>query len=146
MYEFLDYRVQDVMSRPVCIRGETTLAEAEALLEKHGWNGVPVVDSAERPIGYFTSLDLLKAFAFSEDVILPPYERVLERPVSEVMTRDVLTVCPRTPLTRVLQKLVDTRSKSLAVLEGDRVVGVVAREDVMGALRRAGQGKRAGVP
>jgi CBS domain-containing protein len=146
MYEFLDYRVQDVMSRPVCVRAETTLAEAEALLEKNGWNGVPVVDAAERPIGYFTSLDLLKAFAFSEDVILPPYERILQRPVSEVMTRDVLTVCPRTPLTRVLQKLVDSRSKSFAVLEGDRVVGVVAREDVMGALRRAGQGKRAGAP
>ena len=71
MYEFLDYQVQDVMSRPVCIRGETTLAEAEALLEKHGWNGVPVVDAAERPVGFFTSLDLLKAFAFSEDMILP---------------------------------------------------------------------------
>jgi len=146
MYEFLDYQVQDVMSRAVCIRGETTLAEAEALLEKHGWNGVPVVDAGERPIGFFTSLDLLKAFAFSEDVILPAYERILARPVSEVMTRDVLTVCPRTPLTRALQKLVDTRHKSLAVLDGDRVVGIVAREDVMGALRRAGQGKKPGAP
>jgi CBS domain-containing protein len=144
MYEFLDYQVQDVMSRAVCIRGETTLGEAEALLEKHGWDGVPVVDAGERPVGFFTSLDLLKAFAFSEDVILPPYERILERPVAEVMTRDVLTVCPRTPLTRVLQKLVDTRHKSLAVVDGDRVVGVVAREDVMGALRRAGQGKKPG--
>ena len=115
MYEFLDYQVQDVMSRPICVRGETTLAEAEALLEKHGWNGVPVVDEAERPVGFFTSLDLLKAFAFSEDTILPSYERILARPVSEVMSRDLVSVCPRTPLTRVLQKLVDTRSKSLPV-------------------------------
>ena len=144
MYEFLDYQVQDVMSRPVCIRAETTLAEAEALLEKNGWNGVPVVDAAERPVGFFSSLDLLKAFAFSEDVILPPYERILERPVSDVMSRDVLSVCPRTPLTRALQKLVDTRNKSLPVVDGDRVVGIVAREDVMGALRRAAQGKRPG--
>jgi CBS domain-containing protein len=146
MYEFLDYQVQDVMSRAVCVRPDATLAEAEALLEKHGWNGLPVVDAAERPLGFVTSLDLLKAFAFSEDTILPPYERVLERRVEEVMSRDVLSVCPRTPLTRVLQKLVDSRSKSFPVLEGDRVVGVVAREDVMGALRRAGQGKRPGAP
>ena len=142
MYEFLDYQVQDVMSRPVCVRGETTLAEAEALLEKHSWNGVPVIDAAERLVGFVTSLDLLKAFAFSEDTILPPYDRILARRVSDVMSRDVITVCPRTPLTRVLQKLVDTRSKSLPVIDDDRVVGVVAREDVMGALRRAGQGKR----
>ncbi len=144
MYEFLDYQVQDVMSRPVCVREETTLAEAEALLEKHGWNGLPVVDAAERPVGFVTSLDLLEAFAFSEDVILPAFERVFERPVSEVMSRDLLSVCPRTPLTRVLQKLVDTRSKSLPVVDAGRVVGIIAREDVMGALRRAGQGKRPG--
>jgi len=144
MYEFLDYQVQDVMSRPVCVRGETTLAEAEALLEKHGWNGVPVVDAAERLVGFFTSLDLLDAFAFAEDTILPSYERILARSVSDVMTRDVVSVCPRTPLTRVLQKLVDTGSKSFPVVDDDRVIGVIAREDVMGALRRAGQGKRPG--
>jgi CBS domain-containing protein len=144
MYEFLDYQVQDVMSRPVCIPPETTLAEAQALLEKHGWNGVPVVDAAERALGFVTSLDILKAFAFSEDTILPPYDQILARPVSQVMSRDVLTVCPRTPLTRVLQKLVDTRSKSFPVVDDERVVGVIAREDVMGALRRAGQGKRPG--
>ena len=142
MYEFLDYQVQDVMSRPTCVRGETTLAEAEALLEKHGWNGVPVVDAAEKLVGFVTSLDLLRAFAFSEDTILPPYDRILAKTVSEVMSRDVITVCPRTPLTRVLQKLVDSRSKSFPVVEDERVVGVVAREDVMGALRRAGSGKR----
>jgi CBS domain-containing protein len=144
MIEFLDYQVQDVMSRPVCVRGETTIAEVEALLEKHGWNGVPVVDEAERPVGFVTSLDLLAAFAFPEDTILPPFERVLERPVTDVMSRDVLTVCPRTPLTRVLQKLVDSRSKSFPVVDDGRVVGVVAREDVMGALRRASEGKRPG--
>jgi CBS domain-containing protein len=142
MYEFLDYQVQDVMSQPVCVRAETTLAEAEALLEKNGWNGVPVVDEAQRAVGFVTSLDLLKAFAFPEDTILPSYERILTRPVSEVMTRDLFSVCPRTPLTRVLQKLVDTRSKSFPVIDDDRVVGVVAREDVMGALRRAAEGKR----
>ncbi len=146
MYEFLDYQVQHVMSRPVCIRGDTSLAQAEALLEKHGWNGVPVVDAAQRPVGFFSSLDLLRAFAFSEDVILPPYERIVERPVSEVISRDVASVCPRTPLSRVLQKLVDTRNKSFVVVDGDRVVGIVTREDVMGALRRAAQGKRAGTP
>jgi len=31
------------------------------------------------------------------------------------------------------------------VVDGDRVVGVIAREDVMGALRRAAEGKRPSV-
>ncbi len=142
MYEFLDYQVQDVMSRAVCVRGETTLAEVEMLLEKHGWNGAPVVDEADRLVGFVTALDLFKAFDFSEDTILPSYEHVLATQVSEVMSRDLITVCPRTPLTRVLQKLVDTGVKSFPVVDDDRVVGLIARQDVMAALRRAADGKR----
>jgi CBS domain-containing protein len=140
MYEFLDYRVEDVMSRAVTVRPETTLAEAEVLFEKHGFNSLPVVDAADRLLGVVTSLDLLRAFAFPEDVILPRFSDVMRRPVSDVMSRDAQTVCPRTPLTRVLQKLVDTGNKSFPVVEDDRVVGIVAREDVMLALRRAGEG------
>jgi len=140
VYEFLDYRVEDVMSRAVTVRPETTLAEAEALLEKNGFNSLPVVDAGERLVGVVTSLDLLRAFAFPEDTILPRFSEVMQRPVSSVMSRDAQSVCPRTPLTRVLQKLVDTRNKSFPVVDDDRVVGIVAREDVMLALRRAEEG------
>jgi len=142
MYEFLDWTVQDVMSKPITIGPEATLSDVEALLEKHRFNALPVVDRAERLIGIVTSLDLLRAFDFSEDVILPPYAEVMQRPVSQILTRDVQTVCPNTPLSRVLQKIVDTRNKSFPVLEGDRVIGIVAREDVMLGLRRAAEGKK----
>ena len=140
MYEFLDYRAEDVMSRAVVVRPEATLAEAEAILEKNGFNSLPVVDAGERLLGVVTSLDLLRAFAFPEDTILPRFSDVMVRPVSSVMSRDAQTICPRTPLTRVLQKLVDSRNKSFPVVDGDRVVGMVAREDVMLALRRAQEG------
>jgi CBS domain-containing protein len=143
MYEFLDYRVEDVMSRAVTVRAETTLAEAEALLEKQGFNSLPVVDAGERLVGVVTSLDLLRAFAFPEDTILPSFSDVMQRPVSSVMSRDAQSVCPRTPLTRVLQKIVDTRNKSFPVVDDDRVVGIIAREDLMLALRRAEEGRKA---
>lgn len=142
MYEFLDYRVQDVMNRPLTVGPEASLADVEQLLEKHGYNALPVVDAGERLLGLVTSLDLLRAFDFAEDTILPPYEQVMQRRVEEVMTRDVLTVCPMTPLQRVIEKIVDTRNKSFPVLDGDRVVGVVAREDVMLALRQGVEGRR----
>ena len=142
MYEFLDYRVQDVMSSPVCVGPEATLAEVEATLESKHFNGLPVVDGAGRLVGWVTSLDLLKAFDFPEDVILPPFERVMERPVEGVMQRDVWTVCPRTPLERVVHKLVDTGSRSFPVVEDDRVVGVVSRQDVMRALRLGSAGQK----
>ena len=55
-------------------------------------------------------------------------------PVKEVMTRNVITFTPDTPLTRVLQTLVDFRVKSFPVLDGGRLAGIIAREDLVRAL------------
>ena len=144
MYEFLEWRAEDVMSEPLCVAPNTTLAEAEKLLEQHGFNALPVVDAEGRLEGVVTALDLLRAFDFSEDAILPAYHKIMQRSVASVMSRDAQTVTPRTPLTRVLRKLVDSRSKSFPVVDDERVVGVVARADVMQALRRAESGEKPG--
>ena len=146
MYEFLEWRVEDVMSQARCISPDATLAEAERVLEEHGWNALPVAAADGRLLGVITSLDLLRAFDFSEDTILPDYDRAMQRSVASVMTRDARSVTRRSPLTRVLRKLVDTGSKSLPVVEDERVVGMIAREDVMQALRRAGAGEAPKTP
>jgi CBS domain-containing protein len=130
------------MNQPVCIGSDATLADVEKIFEEHGFNALPVVDAAERLVGIVTSLDLLRAFDFAEDVILPQYAEVMKRPVSAILTADVQTVTPRTPLSRVLQKIVDTRNKSFPVVDRDRVVGIVAREDLMLALRRGASGSK----
>ena len=87
-------------------------------------------------------LDLLRAFRFDDKHMFPPYDEIMARPVREVMATDVTTVTPRTPLTRVLETLVRTRNKSLPVVDDGAVVGVIAREDVLQALRRAVAGER----
>lgn len=143
MYEFLDYRVEDVMTRkPVTIAPGATLAEAERIFEKRDFNGLPVVGAGRELVGFLTKLDVLRAFRFTEEHVFPPYTELMRQPVSSVMSRDVLTVTPRAPLTRVLQKMLDSRSKSFPVVDGGRLVGVVAREDLLGALRRGVAGER----
>jgi len=142
MYEFLDYLVSDVMSKPVSIGPDATLAELERVLEKTGFHGLPVVRAGEL-VGFVTSLDLLDAFRFTTDAMLPPYDEIMRKPVSSVMVREPVVVQPRTRLTRVLEKMVATRNKSFPVVDAKgALVGVVAREDVMQALRRAGTGER----
>ena len=146
MYEFLDWTVQDVMSRPVTLGPAATLAEAELLFEDRGFNAVPIADETGRLLGLLTSLDLLRAFDFSEDVILPAFERVMARPVSSVMTHEVQTVSPRTPLSRVVRKIVETGNKSFPVVDEGHVIGMIAREDIMNALRRGIAGEKPWVP
>ena len=142
MYEFMNYQVRDVMSSPVSIAPEASLGEAERVLEKNGFNALPVVDADEQLIGVVTTLDLLKAFAFNDESILPAYDDIMRRPVVGIMSREPVTVTPRQPLTRTLQKMIDTRNKSFPVVDEGRLVGVVAREDVMRGLRRADAGER----
>jgi CBS domain-containing protein len=143
MYGFLDYRVEDVMqSDPVTVAPGATLAEAQRIFEKHDFNGLPVVGTRRELVGFLTKLDVLRAFRFTDEHVFPPYAEIMKQAVSSVMSRDVLTVTPRAPLTRVLQKMLDSRSKSFPVVDDDRLVGVVAREDVLAALRRGVAGER----
>ncbi len=143
MYEFIYYRVADVMTpNPVVIQPHTPLSEVEDIFEQHDFNGLPVVDAAGTLVGVLTKLDFLKAFLFTPDSVTPRYEEIIRHSADTVMTRDPLTVDPETPLTRVLQDMVTTRHKSFPVVVAQRLVGVVAREDVGRALRRAAAGQR----
>ena len=143
MHEFLQYRVRHVMTTTLkTIEPSASLAQAEAIFDQHDFNALPVVEPAGRLVGILTKLDLLAAFAFTPASIIPQYEDVMRSQVAEKMTRELVTVGPDLPLTRVLQELVETRNKSLPVLDGTRLVGVVAREDVLQALRRAAAGER----
>jgi len=142
MYEFIHFRVQDVMTRhPIVVHKDMTLAKAEAIFERHDFNGLPVVDGENRLIGMMTKLDFLKAFAFTENSKMPRYDVMMAQSVETVLTTAPCVVSPETPLTRVAQSMIETRFKSFPVIENDRVIGIIARENIMKALRRAAQGE-----
>ena len=144
MYEFLEYQAHDVMTpNPTTISADASLADAEEIFAAHDWNGLPVVGGDGALMGFVTKLDLLRAFEFDEEHVFPPYDEIMQTRIEKVMHREVHTVTPRTPLTRVLTRLLQTGFKSLPVLDADdRLVGIIAREDVMRALRQAVSGKR----
>jgi len=142
MYEFIYYEVRDVMTpEPITVKQDITFKEVEAIFEEHDFNGLPVVDENNRLIGVVTKLDILEAFAFMKRVKTPQCDTIMRYPVSQIMVKKPKAFTPETPLTRVLQEMIEIGHKSFPVIDGDRVVGIVAREDVMRGLRQASWGE-----
>jgi CBS domain-containing protein len=141
MYEFLQYHVGDFMSRNGVVVGRhTLLEEAERLFARHDFNMIPVIDGS-RLVGVLTKLDFLKAFSFGNDRLLPHYQEILRQEVGSVMTTDPITMSSDVPLTRVLEKIIETRYRSFPVVDNGMLVGVISREDVVAALRKAAAAK-----
>ena len=137
LQRFLIMQAKEVMSQPaVSVSPRRTLRELESLFEIHGFNGVPVVED-HHLVGMATQFDFLKQLVFTPGSVFPHYDELMKRSVEEIMTRTVYTVHPSTPLTRVLQMMVDTRDKSLPVVDDkNRLVGIISRGDIVRAFKR----------
>jgi CBS domain-containing protein len=130
MRGFIGLTVNDAMTRPA------TVGELEDLFERYDYNSVPVVEH-DRLVGIVTKFDFLRNFIFTADSIVPHYDDLMRRHVGEIMRRQVATVDPEMALTRVLQMMVDMTTKSFHVVSDGKVVGIISREDIIRALRRA---------
>jgi CBS domain-containing protein len=136
MYEFLGCRVSDYMVTPArTISERSTIAGALKLFEQLDFNMLPVVDRGQL-LGVVSKFDVLKIFAFTPKHLVPSYEELVGHRVSEIVTRDFVSVDPETPLTRVLQLMIDKKIASFPVLDKQgTLVGVISRTDFMRALK-----------
>ena len=141
MQYFIHYQAQDVMTPdPITVDAGDTLEKVEQIFEEHDFNGVPVVDEKNRLLGVITKLDLLKVSRPVNDNRIPLYPAIMSESVSKVMTEKPALVRPETPLTTVLEVMIEKKYKSLPVVENHRVVGIIARENILVALHKASKG------
>ena len=147
-----DPRVADVMEREVVtVAPDATVHELVLLLQQKDLGGVPVVDGDGRLVGIVTEGDLVIEDA---DVRLPHYfellgnlvylggqkkfedrlKKMVGNSVSDVMTTEVFTVAPDDPVAKAANIMVDKKVNRVPVVEGDRLVGIVARHDIIRLL------------
>src|SRR5262249_27644156 len=136
LQKFLAMQTRDVMTKLVLtVPRHLTLRELETLFDTHDFNGFCVVED-HRLIGFVTKFDFLKSFMFTPRSVFPHYDDLMKRTVQEVMTTKLCTVHPGTPLTRVLEMMVETRDKSFPVVDDkNRLVGIISRGDIVRALK-----------
>lgn len=157
-------KARDVMTTDVeTVEEDDDVGEVLTKLARADFNGFPVVDDDGRLVGIVTQGDLVDLFQPSDRTLwipvgFPPFLESLTyavdlswdeldlgidlfrnagKPVREVMTTDVVTVDPDASLDTVLRLLADGDRdiNRLPVVEDGRVVGIIARQDLLGALR-----------
>jgi CBS domain-containing protein len=117
----------------ITARPETTIREALRLLAEHNIGAVVVQGDDERPVGIMSERDVVRALARDETV--------LARPVSGIMTRDVVVGSPQDDLLTVGHTMTERRIRHLPVMEGGKLVGIVSIGDVVKAQRDEFQGE-----
>lgn len=149
-------KVKEIMIKDVIsTRPDDNAQDALRLLFKMQISGLPVIDEKGRLVGMFTEKDILAH-------ILPSYIEKVGRfiyegnpkstkkklselskiKVSQLMRRDVVTTTEDTALCEVARIMLTQRARRLPVLDKEkRVVGIVAREDIVRAYaKEAGWG------
>ena len=138
----------DVMTRAVVtIPPSAALSDALRLMLDQRISGVPVVGHPGRLVGILTEGDLLRRaetgtekrpwwldFLVGSGRQAQDYVRSHGRKVEEVMTRDVATVGPDTPLAQIVDVMERRHIKRVPVVEDGRLVGLVSRSDFLRAL------------
>ncbi len=117
-------RVQDIMTgNPACCRSDSSLSESAKLMAEHDCGALPVVDENNAPVGIVTDRDIC-CRGVAEG-------RGGDAKVSDIMTRDVLTVSPEDDVEACCDKMEERQVRRAVVIDGEgKCCGMVAQADI----------------
>ncbi|SKA39149.1 BON domain-containing protein [Enhydrobacter aerosaccus] len=126
---------KDVMSVGVMsVKSDATILDTAALMVRLGVSALPVLDGDGLMLGIVTEADLMP-FAALEPAPNGSAGGVLRsRRVTEVMTRDVISVEEDTPLKDIVALMTAKNIKRVPVRRGKAIVGMLSRMDLMRAI------------
>ena len=119
--------------RVITIRPEESIRQALTLLAEHNIGVLVVVDEADRPVGILSERDIVRAAARDE--------KLFERSVGELMTRNVVVGLPEDDLKAVGYTMTERRIRHLPIVEKGKLVGIVSIGDVVKAQRDEYEGE-----
>lgn len=135
-------RARDIMSSPVVTVPVTLQVKAAAaLLASRGFTALPVVDDDDRLIGIVTEADLVR-----DRIPRDPRSRVhpgaptkglSSRPtVGDVMSTPAVAMGPGTDVAVLASALLEARQRSMPIVDGSQVIGIVTRHDLVRVVGR----------
>jgi CBS domain-containing protein len=154
-------QASDIMTTDVItVRPNASIFEAATLLTEHHISGIPVVDDGGVVVGMLSESDLLHRvetgtgkpqrswfgeFLHSTRKLAGEYLKENAVRVVDVMTGNVVSVSPSTPLSEIADVLERFHIKRVPVLDQDKLVGIVSRANLIRALASAARPDQAGL-
>lgn len=117
---------------PITIRDNTSLDEALRIMRENKVRRLPILDKKGKMVGIVSEKDLLYASP-SPATSLSVWEihsLVAKIKVSDLMTKNVITVCEDCPIEEAARVMVDNKIGGLPVMRGDQLVGIITETDL----------------
>nr|WP_320048401.1 CBS domain-containing protein [uncultured Desulfuromonas sp.] len=145
-------KAKDIMTVDVyTVQESTEIKEFAALLEKTGVSTMPVVDSDNSLVGVVSATDLIDRdkplhiptvvslfdwviYLESEKNFEEQVQRITAQTVGEICTKPAISCGPETPVSEIADLMVTKKIHLIPVVEGDQLVGVVARLDIVKSM------------
>lgn len=116
---------RDVMTEnPACCTPDTSLDEVAKLMRQHDCGEIPVIDSAEQPVGVVTDRDIVcRVVAEGKNPAAYPAEVCMSQPVT--------TVPADAPLDTVVSTMEKHQVRRVPVVDNaGRCIGMISQSDV----------------
>jgi len=145
-------KASDVMvSNVITVGVNASIGEVAAILLDNNISGAPVVGEKGELVGIVSEGDLIRRsetgtskrhswwleLLSNERTLAAEYVKSHSRKVADVMTSDVITAKPETPLGEIAAMLERNRIKRVPIVEGGKIVGLVSRANILQALASA---------
>jgi acetoin utilization protein AcuB len=125
--------VRERMSRkPVTVTADTPITEALKVMRQKQVRRLPVLDQEGRMVGIVSEKDLLYASP-SPATSLSIYEMhymLTHLQTSELMSTQVITVTPETPVEEAARIMADNKIGGLPVMDGAKLAGIITETDI----------------
>jgi CBS domain-containing protein len=145
------YTAGDLMTRDVAVvHPDTSLLEAVKLMSQRRISGMPVVDDCGAIVGMLSEGDLVRwhegytekqarwlGMLAEGTEIAPAFLKEIQehhRKIKSVMSAGATTVTEDTPAREIAQLMYAKNIKRVPVLRDDKLIGIVARSDLVRAL------------
>jgi CBS domain-containing protein len=133
-------KIEDVMNEEVILAEENEqVSHARNLMLKHGYSRILVVDQEGKPVGILTEKDLTRKMRSNG----PKWKRrtIDKISIRRVMTPNPVTITPFREIREAVELMIKNDISSIPVADGDEVVGIITKSELMDFYRQKYTGK-----